>query len=262
MNPKSLMVVRRSPEKRYFLVSLKLSEEPGSLSQVSKTLAVRDLNVLEGYTCPVSKSGNAVWSFIVESKNPRMDTKFLKELLGNTGFVDEMEIKESDHGLIIDSVNFPVKVGEDTRAIIFVADYVSKAFKAVSDRFGADGAEVIYQMGFVVGQERQGLLFPEPVEDPRKLLEASLELAAATGMGRASLKEYNTLMPMFKISLEDSFECLGRSSDRPVSNFMRGLFGGTLAAVFEGDFHCREVHCIARGDKNCFFEVTRSTGSA
>ncbi len=257
MNPKYVMVVRRDPGKRYFLLSILLTDEPGALTHVSRALAIRGLNILESYSCSTEKENQAVWSLIAETYDKRMDADFLIQLLKESNFVEKVEVKESKNGLIIDSLNFPILIGSGSRAIVIHADYMARALAAISERFGEEGSRMIFEMGMSCGMDRIGFLFKDSQEEPRAVIDQSLELLSATGWGRGSIVHYNPSGPALSIAVQSNFECTGVSSQKPTSNFLRGVFQGAVGAILGEGFECRETQCVAKGDKQCLFEISR-----
>ena len=256
MNPKYVMVAKRDPTKRYFIVSMKISNDVGSLSQIARVLAVRDLNILEGYTCSTNEKTMAVWSFIAEPLNPRMDKKFLLELLKEEGYVREVQVEESEDGLVIDSLNFPVVWGSGDRAILLGAEFIRKTFEAAVTRFGEKGREVVYDLGLNYGKERFNALFAgAPSLDIRKALNSAAKLVGATGMGRARMVTFDPLQHLVRVEVLECFECQGRKSDHGCSDFVRGIIAGAVSAAFQKDLLSRENRCIGKGDPACMIEV-------
>ena len=49
MSEKYVMVLRHEPGRRYFLISVKAEERVGALADLSRLLAVRGFDVLEGH---------------------------------------------------------------------------------------------------------------------------------------------------------------------------------------------------------------------
>ena len=65
---KEVMVFHYDPKKKVFLVSLHLENEPGALGNLADLLAVRGMNILEGFFGGMSSEPKATVSFFVETE--------------------------------------------------------------------------------------------------------------------------------------------------------------------------------------------------
>ena len=71
---KDLMLYHYHPKRRFYLVSMRLENQPGALGNLANILGIRGMNILEGYFGGVSASEGGVVSFFLESTNPKMDS--------------------------------------------------------------------------------------------------------------------------------------------------------------------------------------------
>jgi len=65
------------------------------------------------------------------------------------------------------------------------------------------------------------------------------------------------------VRVEDCFEAkaYGPSSE-PVCHFVRGYIEGFLSSAFRKELWVTETSCIAKGDRECVFEVRPAPGTA
>ena len=256
------MVMRRHPEKKYFLISVELANEVGALSEVLRVLAIRELNILEGYSCVKRKEREAVWSCVVETKNPRMDTNFLRELLEGSDYVEKVEIEESHGGLIIDSLNFPVIWGGGERCVVLSSGFINQSFEEAMVRFGEIASGFIYEIGTNYGSSVWASAFGAAHEDIEASLREATKLLSASGVARAEVIDFNRDVPSVTFSLLDSFECAKAESKVPHSHFVRGILCGAVSAAFKQNLKSVESECIALGDKRCLVVVSPLTSAS
>jgi len=257
LNPKSIMAVRRDKRKRFFLVSVLLSNEPGALSQASKVLAIRDLNILEGYSCTVNHERQGVWSFIAESNSTRMDAKFIGDLLRESPLVEGVEIEESHNGLVIDTLNFPVIWGDGARAVVLNANFMRQAFELAEGVAGEAATQFIYQLGVSYGRARWNAVFADAIGTLEENIREATKLLSATGMARGELVSFVLEPPSVEISMQDCFEVVGEDPARASCNFTAGTIAGAASEAFKEELRGEEVECVSKGDNRCLVVVTR-----
>jgi predicted hydrocarbon binding protein len=253
VDEKHIMVVRYGPKKRYFLISAKLSEHVGALADFTKILAIRGVNILEG-SIHVSDAPEGHVTLFVEGSDPRTDAGFLEQMLSGSSFLESVEVFEGRNGMIVDSASFPLVSDVAGRSILLTTDSLRNLFSHVTEKWGKDAEELIYQLGVDYGSGLWSGTASAPVSD-KESLQQYLHVYGAIGMGRVTVEKFRDAVPSVDLSVEGLFECEGPRSPAPRSVFFRGILAGTASSVFGREMAAREVACVAAGAKKCQFEV-------
>jgi hypothetical protein len=149
---KDVMIYHYDPKKRYFLVTMRLENKPGALGNVANMLAIRGINLMEGYLSGTSSEEYQVASFFLESTNPRLDTGWLKEFIESSVFVSDVMVKQGVEGFLFDSLNFPLSWNTGDRAVLVKVEGLRAMLNAMIMANPAKGAETIYSQGFNYGK--------------------------------------------------------------------------------------------------------------
>ena len=253
MNEKHLMVLRYSPKKKYFLISMKLAEQVGVLADLSKLLAVRGMTILEGHIHVANPSYGYV-TLLAEASDPATDADLLRQVLKGSMFLQSLTVIESKGGLIIDSVNFPLIGAMDKRAVLMPAETMKDLFNLAEVKWGNEAEDLVYRLGVEYGNgiwtEISGAL-----KKDKESLQEFLEFYSAIGMARATVERFKLNVPSVQVSVEKLFECEGVAAKTPRSIFFRGVLSGSGSSFFGREMVAKETDCIATGDKKCKFEV-------
>lgn len=254
MSDKHVMVLRYNPKKKYFLISLKLKEQVGALADVSRVLAIRGFDILEGHIFVNPEELHGYMTFFAEASNPKVDSRFIKQLLEGSSFLESATVIESRRGLIIDSVNFPLRSSLGDRAILLRSEPFRQMLSWVMERYGKEGEEMVYQSGYAYGSVSWTELFGG-LEMDKQALEEYLQVLSAIGIGRPRIERFEAEVPSIHIVVESSFECEGVTSSTPRAIFLSGFLAGALGALFGKELFCAETKCVANGAKVCEFEI-------
>ena len=250
------MIFHYDPKKKVYLVSLHLENEPGAFGNLANKLAVRGMNILEGFFGGMSYEPKATVSFFVETANPRMDEDWLKEFIESSEFASDVEVRPGIDGFVADSVNFPLTWNTGDRALLIQTVSLRKMLEAVLAADREEGGQAIYNQGFNLGQATYERLFSTHRPKNRAGLAEMLKIYSATGWGRLELPGLDTEHKRAKLKLEEGFECTDVHSGKPASNFIRGHLAGVLSTYFGSEVKAVETRCISKGDPHCEFEVS------
>ncbi len=253
---KHVMVFHYDPKKRLFLVSLELENRPGALGNLANLLGIRGINMLEGYFGAKSAEMSGPVSFFIESTNPRLDEKWLKEFIGSSVGASDVEVKGSVEGFLADSLNFPIILNTGDRAVVMRTDYVRFVFEALRKAVGPGGEKLIYKEGFEYGKAAWANLMSTFRPKSDEALSEILQIYSAVGWGRPSLHDLDLRANRAKIRMTDGFECANADTGKPASHFMRGHIAGAMSAYFRTDVKCVETKCLSAGDKYCEFNLS------
>jgi predicted hydrocarbon binding protein len=252
---KDVVIFRYDATKKHFLISLHLENKPGALGNLANMLAIRDINILEGFFGGMFYGPNATVSFFVESTNKRMDAKWLLDFLKSSVYVSDVEVKESVDGLLTDSLNFPLTWNNGDRAILMRVEGVRAMLESIKST-DSSGEASVYSQGFSYGKAAWDNLFSTYRPTTREGLAEYLGIYSATGWGRPELTELDLGKRRAKLKFMDNFECEGVSTGAPASSFVRGHLSGAFSAYFGGYVRAVEKKCVSKGDSWCEFEIS------
>jgi predicted hydrocarbon binding protein/predicted amino acid-binding ACT domain protein len=253
MTEKVVMVMRRDPKKRYFLISAMLKEQVGALADMTKILAIRGVNILEGHIYVTSEPHGYVTLF-AEATDAKADADFLKQMLKGSSFLESVTVLESRKGMIVDTVNFPLMTDFGQRSILLSAESVRDLFRTAKEGYGNTASEAIYSLGFSQGGVISSKLFVG-LEKEKETLQEFLSFYGAVGMGKPIIEKYSAEAETLRVSVEGCFECEGLQSSSPVSTFFLGVLAGSFTTLFGKDVSVKETKCVAMGAKKCEFEI-------
>jgi hypothetical protein len=249
------MIFHYDPKKKVYLVSLHLENEPGALGNLANMLAVRGMNILEGFFGGMSYEPKATVSFFVETTNQRMDEGWLKQFIESSQYASDVEVRPGVDGFVADSVNFPLTWNTGDRAVLIQTTSLRTMFEAVTATDRKQGGQAIYDQGFSLGRATYEKLFSTYRPKSRAGLAEMLKIYSATGWGRLELSGLDPEHRRAKLKLDEGFECTDVNSGSTACNFIRGHLAGVLSTFFGSEVKAVETRCISKGDPYCEFEV-------
>jgi predicted hydrocarbon binding protein len=253
---KDVMIYRYDPKKKIYLVSLHLENEPGALGNLANLLAVRGMNILEGFFGGMSYEPKSTVSFFVETANPRMDEGWIKDFVESSAYASDVEVRSGVDGFVSDSLNFPLTWNTGDRAVLMLMASLRSMFDAIMAADPKEGAQAIYEQGFSYAQATYERLFSTYRPESRTGLAEILKICSATGWGRLELSGLDPNHKRAKLKLEEGFECTGVKTGKAESNFIRGHLAGVLSTYFGSEVKAVETRCISKGDPHCEFEIS------
>jgi len=253
---KEVMVFHYDPKKKVYLVSLHLNNEPGALGNLANLLAVRGMNILEGFFGGTSTEPKATVSFFVETANQRMDESWLKEFIESSVLVSDVEVMPGVDGFVADSLNFPLTWNTGDRAVLMRTASLRTMFVTIMAADREEGKRAIYDQGFSYARATYERLFSTYRPKGKEGLAEVLKTYSATGWGRLELSSLDPESKRAKLKLEEGFECTGMSTGKSESNFIRGHLAGVMTTFFGSRVKAVEIKCISKGDPSCEFEVS------
>ena len=254
---KDVMVYRYDPKKKYFLVSLRLENKPGALGNLANMLAIRGINILEGFFGGISTDTKGNAGFFLESTNSRMDESWLKDFLATSVYVSDVEVKSGVEGFITDSLNYPITWNNGDRAVLMRIEGLRVMLDSVKATKAGAGEATIYQQGLSYGKAAWDNLMQIHRPVSKEGLAEMLSIYAATGWGRTELSEVNAPQFHARVRVSDCFESVGLSTGKAECYFVAGHLAGAFSAYFRAYVRAQETKCVSKGDANCEFEILR-----
>lgn len=251
---KDVLVQAREKGRKLNLVALDLKNEPGALADVSNRLADNEINVVVSFNSSPNELNISRWSAIVEGARTAPDR--LTRLLGQSKFVERCEVKESHNGLLVDSLNFPLRWNTGDRAIMLRTHFFNLMKEKLEETLKSGADVVLYELGYEHGRPSwQDFLVGYKIDSALDLQEA-LHTYGAVGWGRPTVESFDPQSKTAKIRVKDNFECQGQKSESPASHFFRGHLAGAFSVIFGQSVKVEESQCIAIGSEYCEFAVS------
>jgi predicted hydrocarbon binding protein len=253
---KDVMVYHYDPRRKFYLVTLHLENKPGAFGNLANLLAVRGMNLLEGYFGSISDGPTGTASFFVETTNLKMDERWLKEFIETSVYASDVEVRGGVEGFLSDSLNFPLRWNNGDRAVLMRVEGLRKMLMEAAGAFPGAGEEFIYNQGFSYGKSAWENLMSVHRPATKDGLAEMLSIYSSTGWGRPQLSRLDAGKLRATVRMEDCFECSVLSTGRPSSHFVRGHLAGAFSAYFRSDVKGAETRCVSKGDPSCEFEIS------
>ena len=253
---KDVIVYRFDPKKKYFLISVHLENKPGALGNLANLLAIRGINILEGFFGGMSYGEKANVSFFLESTNQQMDEGWLKDFLASSVYISDIEVKSGVEGFLTDSLNFPITWNNGDRAVLMRVEGLRVMLDAVKATQPGVGEEAIYQQGYSYGKAAWDNLLTVHRPKTREGLEEMLKVYVATGWGKTALLDFNQSRNHVHIRMDEAFESTDLNTGRPECYFIAGHLAGMMSSYFRVEVKAVETKCRSQGDPHCEFQIS------
>ncbi len=263
--PKEIISYVYKPRARLFHIVLQLRDVPGALADITVSLAKYKVNILGGFISGIEdpkekdKVDRSVGLF-VEAQNREMTAQQIKGLIQDSAYASEITVRESNDGLIVDSLNFPLKLSQGQRAIVMRSEVIASSMNEIRQIFNTGGDVMLYKQGFSAGQndaEELIRIFGEGSVLNR--IEDLVNLYSSLGWGKARIAEVEFEKLSARIRIDENFECMGQEKkSKPYSQFVRGHLAGLSTHLFATEMKCTEVKCASMGDPYCEFLLSFS----
>jgi len=253
---KDVMVYRFNPKGKHFLVSLHLENKPGALGNLANLLAIRGMNILEGFFGGMSYGEKANVSFFLESTNQQIDEGWIKDFLATSVYVSDVEVKSSVEGFLTDSLNFPITWNNGDRAVLMGVEGLRAILDSVKATEPGVGEEAIYLQGFSYGKAAWENLMGVHHPKTREGLAEMLKIYIATGWGKIDLIDVNTQHNHAQVKMDEAFESTGLDTGKAECYFIGGHLAGMMSAYFGAEVKTVETKCRSKGDPHCEFQIS------
>ncbi|HUK80717.1 MAG TPA: V4R domain-containing protein [Nitrososphaerales archaeon] len=253
---KDVMVYRFNPKGKHFLVSLHLENKPGALGNLANLLAIRGMNILEGFFGGMSYGEKANVSFFLESTNQQIDEGWIKDFLATSVYVSDVEVKSSVEGFLTDSLNFPITWNNGDRAVLMRVEGLRVMLDSVKATEPGVGEEAIYLQGFSYGKAAWENLMGVHHPKTREGLAEMLKIYIATGWGKIDLIDVNTQHNHAQVKMDEAFESTGLNTGKAECYFIGGHLAGMMSAYFGAEVKTVETKCRSKGDPHCEFQIS------
>ena len=246
-----------APGKRLVHIVARISNQPGSLSEILELLASRV--DLIGTSTYLTNEGNAIFSGFAVVLSPGDKPNDLKKLVQSSPKTIEARVDEGQDGVLVDSFHLGIGIGGRS-FMRFRREGLSKVFDKVVEMLESGGETLLHEEGSALGKDNAKTVIKligaemavEKTQDLRLVLRAM-------GWGMISVPEVD---PDARgvVQVKDCFECGGGSKVRQGCHFFRGYLEGYGSTLYGLDVGSEETKCILRGDAVCEF-VLKPKGS-
>ena len=255
---KDVLVFEREMGGKLFLVALSVKHQVGALADLSSRMEQGKFNVVSGFVNPTKDGayGRGSWYMVATQGRPSVEE--VKALLEASPYCKDVEVKEAHNGMLVDSLNFPLRWSTGDRAIMIRTHFFDVMERAIRALLSSGADVLLYQMGYNHGYPSwTNLLKGYRMKDRADLTEV-IEIYNAVGWGRAEVLSFDLAAKKAVVKFADGFECADRSQEsRTGCNFTRGHIAGLFANVFDDeDVKVAETSCMLKGDPACEFSVS------
>jgi len=178
------------------------------------------------------------------------------ELVRKNEFIKEVRlIKPMANRFIFDDYFFPLVFG-DERAVIFRKNVYEALFTGLREKFGSAGEAMLYYQGFNVGYALCDNHMSIACKETECLIELAKAFCRTLGWAIIDHEKIDMKKGRAKIQVYQNFECeVGKGSEKPYSQFFRGVIAGWFQRFFGKPVEIKETKCIAKGDACCKFLI-------
>jgi predicted hydrocarbon binding protein len=258
--PKEIISYVYKPRAKLFQIVFQLKDVPGALAEITASLARNKINILGGFVSGIEVTDEKdemkrSLGLFVEAQNRDTTASQIKGLIQDSAYSSETTVQESKDGLIIDSLNFPLKLSQGQRAILMRSEVIAGSMNEIREIFNTGGDVMLYKQGFSAGKndaEELIRVFGEGSILDR--IEDLVHLYSSLGWGKARIVEIEFETLTAKIRIDENFECVGQQvKSKPHSQFVRGHLAGLSSHLFSTEMRCEEVKCTSMNDPYCEF---------
>ena len=255
---KDVLVFRRERRNKLFLVALTLDHTLGALADITSRLEKAKFSLQTGYFTPTKEEDYGRFSCYMTATVGRPRAAEVKALLEESPFCKEVEVKDAHNGMLVDSLNFPLRWNTGDRAIMIRAHFFAVMEEAVRSLLSSGADVILYQMGFNHGKPSWTQILSDYTVNTKEDLEEVIAIYSAVGWGKTEVLSFDKQEGQARIAVTDNFECIQRPEGAPEGcHFIRGHFGGLFATVFKSEkVKITELACSSTGAPACEFSVT------
>ena len=233
-----------------------LSNIPGSLGKVSSLIAEHDLNIEYIETCTIRESEYILFLVVNFTDSKIKPEELLEKLNKLGGYVIKASITPMIKDIIYPSRYCTKDLG-GIRAILLSIANMKGLIEGLREKLGDDATNMLlYQIGYSVGKRVY-----DQYAKPRRIKAIDKAIQLLTGLGRGAgwgeVIEYKKQKNKITINVEDLWECETQKgkTDKPASNYVRGIITGFIHKTTGRPLEIRETKCIAKGDPYCQFQI-------
>jgi len=235
-----------------------LNNVPNGLRELGSIISKYSLDIYYIETCFKTEDGYCLFMVIDFTKGVITPEELLEEFR-RIEYVGNAIISPRFKNVVYPSRLYPIDLG-GVRGIIIAEANMEGIIRGIENELGKKiGDTFLFRIGYATGKEFYKLY-------GRRLniadINESIKVLEALGLGAKwlELKEHSITDNKIILRIDGSWECeiLKGKTDKPASNYIRGLFTGFLKELLKREVEVRETKCIAVGDPYCEFEVTIS----
>ena len=141
--------------------------------------------------------------------------------------------------------------------VMFPVVLFIEMFKELKRNNPKNYKDIIYEITDEVGRTYSDTLRKKYGLSGRKLIEWDMNTLSLAGLGNGEIIRLDLEKKTATIKVTNTVIGKGlRPSKEPVDTVIAGMIGGSGKIIFNSEkILCKEIKCIARGDKFCMFEI-------
>lgn len=243
-------------ERRVVGFEFTLCNIPSALEGVLSTISGYNLNIYYIETCFRTDDEYGLF-MAVDFTGADISPEKLLEEIKKKEYVKDVIISPRFKNIIYPSRFCTMDLG-GIRAIIIAVANMRGIIEGIKKELGEEiGNTFLFRMGYEIGRMAY-MIYAEGLGITK--IDEGIEILKALGRGSRWLEilEYMVREDKIIIKTMKSWECeiQKEKADKPVSQYIRGVFAGFFKELLSKKVSVRETKCMAMGDPYCQFEIT------
>ena len=250
--------IRFEKDREIYLFLITHENKPGVLAKETKLLADSNVNIVNiVVSSPTLEAREVTTTLLLDFSNSERSPKDIAEGLTSLEEVKSVDFVEPQLPMVIfDTYHFPLTLAGE-RAIVWGESWLKGLLEGIKRAFGEVGETVLYHTGYETGK-KVAESYKDNFEVNLRLSLGKLLALITQSMGWGVLRAvvWDVDERVFILRVRDLWECkLAGKSDKPNSQFYRGVLAGVFTSIFGREMVALETKCIAKGDEYCEFLI-------
>lgn len=256
--PREIVTFLYRPHQRVFQLAFRGEIGLSPVGQIRKALSPLGIKFISS---SMSSADGRVgtWCVFLSSDEHGITSRALRDRLGQLPALQDLRITTGEE-FVVDQLFFPITDPLGNRLLIITQSAFQQMMRALGAMLGSGEGVVAYHEGYSMGATYASGLRGLLKGDPKKFASEVPKLYTAMGIGMCEFLEKDFDRMHFVIRFSRNIECEGERSDKPRSQWLRGMLIGGASAFLDTQMECKETKCISIGDPYCEFELFKSEG--
>ena len=235
-------------------------DRPGVAARISEIFARYNVNIVKIVNSLSDDEGKVLVYVVGDFSKARVTPdKLMNQLVReNKDYVLEVYKAPRLGSIIYSDKIFPLKIG-DYRVVSWgpanLRGFLIDLKKTLGDEVACT---ILFHLGEAVGRATYES-YISPIDSNLEIaVDVIRGLMIAYGWGKILEYEINEYIRRMVISVDRLWECelMEGKVDKPASVYFKGFLSGFFSKHFNRRVIVREIECVAKGDKQCTFEIT------
>ncbi len=243
----------RSRDSKFWDISIYFTNLD-ALKRCVKTMLEKDLEIIDMHLTRSYDRGGAY--ILVDASYSKVDVNLLNELIRDVDGIQEINIAEIPvKGVGVHYLLYPMQLGP-FRVTLIPDKIFSTLINEIKEKWGSAGEYSLYEIGRLVGESLYKTTTSVFRTSGMELLEIISLLFRTFGWAsKTHIIEYDLEKGIITTRIYDNIECRYIKTNKPNSQFIRGVITGIIGKMLKRKTQTIEEKCIAKGDPYCQFKT-------